>query len=47
MGPQIAFVICVIVPVLMIGGPLLLAHRRERRAKAAQLAGPEVDRPAS
>ena len=37
MGPQVAFVICVVVPVLLIGGPLFLAWRKDRKAKAAQL----------
>ncbi len=36
-GQQVAFVICVIVPVSLIAVPLFLAHRRERKAKAAEL----------
>jgi len=36
-GQQVAFVICVIIPVCLIAVPLLLAHRRQRRAKAAEL----------
>ena len=39
LGQQVAFVICVIVPVALIAVPLFLAHRRDRRAKAAQLRG--------
>lgn len=36
-GQQVAFVICVVVPVCMIAVPLLLAHRRQRKERAAQL----------
>jgi preprotein translocase subunit YajC len=36
-GQQVAFVICVIVPVSLIAVPLFLANRRQRKAKAAEL----------
>lgn len=36
-GQQVAFVICVIVPVMLIAVPLFLAHRRKRREERAQL----------
>jgi hypothetical protein len=36
-GQQVAFVICIIVPVSLIAVPLFLAHRRQRRDKAAEL----------
>jgi hypothetical protein len=38
-GQQIAFVICVVVPVSLIAVPLLLAHRRRRAAERADAAG--------
>ena len=37
MGMQVAFVICVVVPVLLVTMPLVLAHRKDREAKAARL----------
>jgi hypothetical protein len=36
-GQQVAFVICVIIPVALISVPLFLAHRRRRKAERAQL----------
>jgi hypothetical protein len=39
-GQQVAFVICVVVPVGLIAVPLLLAHRRGRKAREAALRGP-------
>lgn len=36
-GQQVAFVICVIVPVALISVPLFLAHRRQRKERAAEL----------
>lgn len=39
-GQQVAFVICVVVPVCLIAVPLLLAHRRQRKERAAALRGP-------
>jgi hypothetical protein len=36
-GQQVAFVICVIIPVGLIAVPLFLAHRRKRKAEHAQL----------
>lgn len=36
-GQQVAFLICVIVPVSLIAVPLLLAHRRGRKERAAAL----------
>ena len=36
-GQQVAFVICVLVPVGLITIPLFLAHRRKRREERAQL----------
>jgi hypothetical protein len=37
MGMQVAFIVCVVVPVLLVVVPLLLAHRKDRKAKAARL----------
>ena len=42
MGMQVAFIICVVVPLLLVAVPLLLAHRKDRKAKAARL-GPRDD----
>lgn len=36
-GQQVAFVICVVVPVSLIAVPLFLAHRRGRKAREAAL----------
>lgn len=36
---QVAFVIVVIVPVLLITVPMLLAHRKDRRARRVEDAG--------
>lgn len=36
-GQQVAFVICVIIPVGLIGIPLFLANRRRRKEERAQL----------
>ncbi|MFM8303565.1 MAG: hypothetical protein ACKOA9_04600 [Actinomycetota bacterium] len=47
MGPQVAFAICVVVPVLLIAVPLLLAHRKDRRAKAARPGSPGAGQPGS
>jgi hypothetical protein len=38
-GQQIAFVICVVVPVSFITVPLFLAHRRRRAAERADTPG--------
>jgi hypothetical protein len=40
LGQQVAFVICVIVPVALIAVPLFLAHRRGRREREAALRVP-------
>ncbi len=42
MGTQVAFVVCVVMPLLLVAVPLLLAHRKDRKAKAARL-GPRDD----
>lgn len=34
---QVAFIICVVVPILLVAMPLLFAHRKDRKAKAARL----------
>lgn len=40
MGQQVAFVLLVAAPMLLVAIPLLVAYRRDRRAKAARLQGP-------
>lgn len=36
-GQQVAFVICIVIPVGLIAVPLFLAHRRRRKEERAQL----------